>query len=641
MAYGLPPPWDSGYALPGNVLDEGLQRRAFVTKQMPRGTYYQSAVGDGGYAVPQYVLDEGYGQGTFTTKWAPSGSYPGRRIPHWLNQRPQTVADQPLPGGGQKITIQRAMGGLGGIQSEPPMPNPIATYGQRAATALMNRMATLPPAHRKTVLKATLDQVDPSLWKRTAQLARQYNNQGMPAAQALHQGLAHAMSSGIAAEIVNTGLRREAPQPRTLLGLGCYGCAVALGAVRLQQDGGGGGGGFTLPPSPGITLPPPPPATMPAPVATPITPPSTTVPIPSPTPSSSSDPSTWTCAAPTGFKWVPATFASDGKTVLVPGHWQRLAKGESQGFGPCNLAPIVVRSQTDDTANSEYWLGPFAFTKDNMTRNWGIGTPSATTANRVAPPDLLITKPTLGATFTKPPAGSPLIRMTQDIANWLHNRLTEAKNENGQTDTPVHFTDKSEMYGYPEPDAISWFRVLGIDPTTPLRMHTLHGLRQTAIPLARTTNPVTGKDMALHLMLRQNDLGKPWDATTNPLVLKIWLSNIPDPSFFQEILNFVTLVPMAVAMPMGEVVSQGASALADLACDLLNNPAASAAASAGAVAMGAPPQAGAAGVGIAKQACGGPPPPPPPPPAPSILLPLAIAGGVVVATLLLTNKKKK
>jgi hypothetical protein len=636
MAYGLPPPWDSGYALPGNVLDEGLQRRAFVTKQMPRGTYYQSSVGDGGYAVPQYVLDEGYGQGAFVTKWAPSGSYPGKRIPHWLNARPQTVADRSLPDGGQKITIQR---GMGGIQSEPAMPNPIATYGQRAATQLMNRMATLPPAHRKTVLKATLDQVDPKLWTRTAQLANKYHGQGMPAAQALHQGLAHAMSAGIARELVDTGLRRQPPQPRSLLGLGCYGCAVALGAVHLQADGGGGGGGVSLPAGGGLSLPPrPAPAPTPAPV--PIAPPVATTPGPAPTPSQASDPSTWTCPAPAGFKWAQ-TLAADG-SVLVPGHWERLSKGETQGFAPCGPggtgAPpvVVVRDHTPE----EYWLGPFGFTPDKFTRNWGIGQPSATTANRVAPPDLMVVNPNWMAAFAQPPAGSPLIRMTQDILTWLHNRLTEVKDANGQTDNPVHYTDKSEMYGFPEPDAAAWFKAMGIDPTTPLRMHTLQGLRTTSRPFIKTKDPKTGKDMVMHLMLRQADMGQPWDAKTNPLVLKIWLSGVPDPSFFQQIWNIINFVPMAIAVPLGEVVTVGAEALADLACDLLNNPAAAAAASAGAVAMGAPPQAGAAGVGIAKQACGGPPPPPPPPPAPSLLLPLAIAGGVVAAALLLTRKTK-
>lgn len=106
MAYNLPPPWDPGFALPQNARDEGNQRQAFATKQMPRGTYDQPKVGHGGYAVPQYVKDEGYGQGTFTSKWLPPGTYTTPKIPHWQNHRPVVLSEQKLPGGGRAITIR-------------------------------------------------------------------------------------------------------------------------------------------------------------------------------------------------------------------------------------------------------------------------------------------------------------------------------------------------------------------------------------------------------------------------------------------------------------------------------------------------------------------------------------------------------
>lgn len=107
MAYNLPPPWDPGFALPQNVRDEGDQRQAFVTKEMPRGTYDQPTVGTGGYAVPKYVMDEGYGQGTFTSKWLPPGTSTMPPIPHWQNNRPKVASEKPLPGGGRRITILR------------------------------------------------------------------------------------------------------------------------------------------------------------------------------------------------------------------------------------------------------------------------------------------------------------------------------------------------------------------------------------------------------------------------------------------------------------------------------------------------------------------------------------------------------
>jgi hypothetical protein len=106
MPYNLPPPWDPGFALPQNVRDEGDQRQAFVTKQMPNGTYYQSNVGTGGYAVPKYVMDEGYGQGTFTSKWLPNGTMTTPRVPHWQNKRPKVLSEQKLVGGGRAVTIR-------------------------------------------------------------------------------------------------------------------------------------------------------------------------------------------------------------------------------------------------------------------------------------------------------------------------------------------------------------------------------------------------------------------------------------------------------------------------------------------------------------------------------------------------------
>lgn len=107
MPFNMPPPWDPGFALPQNVRDEGLQRQAFVTKQMPRGTYDMPNVGTGGYAVPDYIMKEGYGQGTYTSKWLPPGTYTTPKIPHWLNNRPVVASETKLPGGGRKITIAR------------------------------------------------------------------------------------------------------------------------------------------------------------------------------------------------------------------------------------------------------------------------------------------------------------------------------------------------------------------------------------------------------------------------------------------------------------------------------------------------------------------------------------------------------
>jgi hypothetical protein len=225
MAYNLPPPWDAGYALPSNVKDEGLERRAFVTKQAPRGTYDDPRVGNGGYAVPQYVDDEGYGQGTFTTKWRARGTY-DLPVPNWLNVRSKVVAEARSPGGGTQVTFQALSG--------TELPKLYTDFGAKAARQVIGRVMAVPAGQRKAMLKTILDRIDPTLWKRVASIAQALQRGGLSAGDALYPALAQAMSVGIAAEIVQTGLRRTAPQPRSLLGLGCYGALGATAAMSVK-----------------------------------------------------------------------------------------------------------------------------------------------------------------------------------------------------------------------------------------------------------------------------------------------------------------------------------------------------------------------------------------------------------------------
>jgi hypothetical protein len=87
--------------------------------------------------------------------------------------------------------------------------------------------------------------------------------------------------------------------------------------------------------------------------------------------------------------------------------------------------------------------------------------------------------------------------------------------------------------------------------------------------------------------------------------------------------------------------------LGDLACGVVNHPAAQAAAAGGAAAYGAPPQAGEIGVGLAKNLCGGADVPGVPPedlmapPArrlPGWVLPVALGGGALVLVLALRRR---
>lgn len=611
MAYNLPDAWDPGYVLPDNVVDEGLERQAFVTKQMPRGSYDNPAVGNNGtgYTVPSYVDDEGYGQGTYTTKWQPSGSYNGPKVPHWLNQRPQVVRSQPLPGGGRAVTIQP----LG----DDPLPEPFETYGQQAAAGLIARVSVLPAGQRQVVLKGILDQVDKSLWSRTNDIFQRYVKQGMNPAQAFPMALARAMSTGIAAEIINTGLRGTAPQAKSLLGLGCYGCAAVLGAFDWSTVTGGpilsGGGGGTPAVSNPNALPPP-----------------------------------GACYVAPGFTWVAAT-------PSMPGHWERPQAGQvAQPYCPNGPPPAgtptvtLAPSTRDQRPQYDFYVGPFGFNAAGLTRVWGVGsTPSTTVSNRAAPPDITYLTPDVNAGVPGLTSTSAVRPITPDVLAWLQARLTEAKDPNGMTDNPVHYTDASATYGFPESDAPAWFAAMGVQPDTPVRMHALSDMRTTIAPLIRTKNPKTGENMVMHVQLARSNPLVDWNATTNPLVLKVWLSRVPDPSVWGALWNPMILInPLTALQALASVTAGATNYLSGLACNILTDPQGKAVASAGAgavaAAYGVPPQAGAAGVQVAANACGKPPPPPPPIiPHHSILPIVLLAGGAVLAAAILTRPKKK
>jgi hypothetical protein len=214
--YNLPSPWDPGYAIPGNVQDEGLQRHAYVTKMAARGTYDRSTDGSAGYAIPQYVLEERTGRGTYNTRWLPRGYY-GPQIPNYLNRHPQP-----------NITS------MGDIIEYGPIASGTAVdqYGKKAARVILSNLTRVAPRSRPALLKKVMDQIDPSLHARVTTATNQAVKRGVPPAKALEAGLAHAMSSGFLNELARFGKSRQLPQARSLLGLGIYGGQEALGAIK-------------------------------------------------------------------------------------------------------------------------------------------------------------------------------------------------------------------------------------------------------------------------------------------------------------------------------------------------------------------------------------------------------------------------
>ena len=226
--YRIPPPWNPGYALPQNVDDEGLERRAYTTAWAERGTFDDPKVGTAGYAVPQYIKDEGYGVGAMVTRWAPRGSYAGPRVPHWLDkQAAKVVGRRPLPGGATQLQIRA----LAGVEYSKTGDTPFTNYGLTSAAALIQTVKMMPPSVRVKQLRKALDKIDPKLYARGEQLATAESKVGVPPDVALERGLAAAMSHGMASELVDLG-RGKKPAKRSQLG-----SVVSLGDTAPTRAG--------------------------------------------------------------------------------------------------------------------------------------------------------------------------------------------------------------------------------------------------------------------------------------------------------------------------------------------------------------------------------------------------------------------
>ena len=219
MAYNLPPPWSPKYAYPANTRVEALQRGTFTTRQQPRGSYDDPAVGDGGYAVPDYVLAQPYGQGAHVTKWMPRGTVVGR-VPHWVQQPNFAILAQ-----------TKASGDGTGYEIGPPIESvhtdPFQSYGARVADQVMLHLRRLPPPQRKPALKALFRRIDPKLYSRVYATATTAVRAGIPPQRALHTAIAKEMRGGFLRELHSVGMTGHV-KVGSQTGLGCWGCA-ALG----------------------------------------------------------------------------------------------------------------------------------------------------------------------------------------------------------------------------------------------------------------------------------------------------------------------------------------------------------------------------------------------------------------------------
>lgn len=623
--YNIPSAWSPGLAVPDYIRREGLMRHAFVTLQAPDGTYDNPPVGSGGYVVPQYVLDEGYGQGAIGTKWDPRGSYFGPKIPSFLSHPPnKIVAKGAAPNGWTQYTIASGVpnnpvypssassptptSGMGDLIMQSPrgsssrramgddMPIPAgyAQFGHKSATALIGAVQKLAPANRKGALKKALNAIDPSLWKRTADIANRYQKQGMTPAQALHAGLSRAMATGLAAEVVHTGMKRQSkPAAKGLLGLGCYGRAAlpALGDTVVSKAG----------------------TTLSTVLQTNLI--------------TNAGPSVGECTSDGTMIWAIDPTSGTG-------FWRRLKAGEScsttGGYTVTAGGTSGGVTVTDPNGNVQSGAGltqapPAADPNQQILQAGPFSIPLNVTSWTVHWSGQL---PTDWQAFILP-------ELAHDCSNCVVTSMEDA--------TPGHvmgalrdFFDPATFPTKINKDLVGrQMLYIGTGSNGIPVGQTRYVVQQPDQPIVLVKRPDNGDVWGVYMSFVPKDPTKAWDSSSNPFELQLkWL---PKPT---GVWDWIKTILGTIVNAIGDALS----AIGGAACDLLQSPAGVVGGAAvGAVVAGpAGAAAGAKGAQAAAGACGGPPPPLVLPPArPAWLLPVAIAGMGVAALFIMMPKRKK
>lgn len=615
--FNLPSAWTPGLALPPNVVDEGLQRRAFVTQQEPDGTFDNPAVGTGGYVVPQYVVDEGYGRGTFVTAWSPRGTYFGPGLPDWLNYPVATIKAVSSPRDGAVTYTMETLHGLSGTDAAPSsgLPTGYQKYGNHVASLMLNHAKSFPPARRKTELKRVMDKVDPTLWTRAASNAKALTSRGVAPNVALHQGLSVALGHGILKEVIATGKTGRRPAARGQLGLGCYGRVATQGFLGALGD-----------------------ATK---VLTSAASPVKIVVAPAPTVRDHSGGAgeggvTTTGSGPqvttvrTGARADSAQAAADAALgpMMTVGPFKIPSRQQEWTLGA-----LVRDNRTTSNPNAPIWSGMSAADQkkfgDAIVREWQlmIANSAADANSRLVPAaELGIVVPPL---FKQIDGGIS----ADDLAAHV---IANVRNATGN--------DAKRLAQYSQP---GW---------VPLDLFK-HG-DHVPPPLFRAHHPTFDKDYGLYLLGNKaafTDVGTKAqyagknlsadgdvmsDAVSPTQVVDYHVGGplrfqwrevmVADKGLWGSIWDLITDIGAYIEDAVNTVVD----AIGDAACALVGSPAGLV----GAAAVGGP--AGVAGVKVAQGACANPAPPPMVAPSSSLLVPLAIGAAALGVVFLATHKKK-
>lgn len=230
-------PWSSGLVSPAYTKTEDpLQRgSARTTPWLPRGTISRVPKGSklGGYSVPAYVRREPVGSQAHTTPWLPRGTVMSMKgIKTGLPWKPTAHT---LDSNGLGALGDTKQGGatVGGE-------NPIESYGQKAATLIVQEFGAIPVGQREVELRKLLGQVDPALFSSYKRESGRLKGMGLSVNEAQRKGLAVAFSRGLTKEFMKIGKKGKVPAPGLRKGHVSLGALMGFDAQASNyQDLGG------------------------------------------------------------------------------------------------------------------------------------------------------------------------------------------------------------------------------------------------------------------------------------------------------------------------------------------------------------------------------------------------------------------
>ena len=181
-----------------------------------------------GYALPQNVLDEPLGKGVITTKWAKRGTVGSLGS---LGSHEDGVGSL----GGHSLEKSSLSGTtLKGTIFSGGSNDPVANFGRKGASLVMAQVRGVPKEFRKTAIRSILETIQPGLWEQVGQKARaSQKKHGIKAAGGLEKALAATLANHYLSQLQE--LKSTGRAPRTgVMGLGAYPASFGACCSKLE-----------------------------------------------------------------------------------------------------------------------------------------------------------------------------------------------------------------------------------------------------------------------------------------------------------------------------------------------------------------------------------------------------------------------